>query len=630
MNSKLEKFDSSVGSFSQALLPYLSDFDKKEIQFIESAFDFAKKMHADQKRISGEPYFFHPLSVAKNILQHQPDKETVAAALLHDVAEDCDVSIKDLSDKFGSEVASLVDGVTKISSINMKEKALGLEFSKNHFTSQIDSYRKLLTAIAGDPRVLIIKLYDRLHNAQTLEWLPKQRQRFYALETIEIFAALAERIGMSAIKSQLDDLCFPYAYPKEYDDFIKSITIAKTEREKYIKKIINILNKKLPGIEISGRAKHNLSIYNKLSEKQSIDNIYDLVAIRIIVPTISICYETLARVHELFKPIDQGVTDSILKPRDSGYQSLHTIVAGPDNIIFEIQIRTPHMHKVAEFGIAAHWYYKEKMLNKGSDKGASSWISELREGKAVRSKKHFFADKIFVFSPQGKIVELPKNTSPLDFAFFIHTEIGLSCFGAKVNGKMVPISSQLRTGDVVEIIKSDRVKPSRDWLSFVKTSFARSKINEYFTDLDRPKNYAAGLDIVNQELARLEKPIITEKNLKTLSTKISDSRLPFNDLETALVSVGKKDISKNDIIKTLYPNVNFAKAKIIKRASGKKIVHFEIGDGFTHRLANCCKPTEKDEIIGYITLQKVITVHRKNCRGTKTFDKERILEVSWR
>jgi len=630
MNSKLGKFDSSVGNFSQTLLPHLSDFDKKEIQFIESVFDFAKKMHADQKRISGEPYFNHPLSVAIDIVKHSPDKETVVAALLHDVAEDCDVSIKDLSEKFGPEVASLVDGVTKISSIEMKEKALGLEFSKNHFTTQIDSYRKLLTAMAGDPRVLIIKLYDRLHNSQTLEWLPKHRQKFYALETIEIFAPLAERIGMSAIKSELEDNCFPYAFSDEYDNFIKSITLAKSDREKYIKRIIAILEKKFPNTEVSGRAKHNFSIFNKLLAAKSIENIHDLVAIRIIAKSSADCYEIFGQVNELFKPIEDKIADYIAKPRNGIYQSLHTTVVGPENIIFEIQIRTPEMHRTAEFGIAAHWHYKEKMFSKSNSKQAISWIAEIEAGDIITSKKQFFANKIFVFSPQGKIIELPKNATPLDFAFFIHTEIGLSCFGTKVNGKMVPISSRLKTGDVVEIIKSDRVKPSRDWLSFVKTNFARSKINEYFTDLDRPKNYAAGLDIVNIELYKLNKPTITEKNFKTLSGKISDSRLPFNDLETALVSVGKKDISKNEIIKVIYPDVNFAESKTVKRALGKKTVHFEIGDGFTHRLANCCKPTDKDEIIGYITLQKIITVHKKNCHGAKLFDKERIIEASWR
>ncbi len=630
MNSNNNKFDRSVGSFSETFLPLLSDFDQKETQFIELAFNFAKKSHDQQIRISGELYFTHPLAMAINILQHQPDKETVAATLLHDIAEDCNVSIQELSDKFGPEVAALVDGVTKISSIEMKEKALGIEFSKTNFSSQIDSYRKLLTAMAGDPRVLIIKLYDRLHNSQTLEWLPESRRIFYALETIEIFAPLAERIGMSAIKSELEDNCFPYAFPEKYDDFIKSIIIAKSDREKYIHNIIKILSKKFPDAEITGRAKHDFSIFNKLSEKESIENIYDLIAVRIIVPSIKDCYETQSRVHEIFQPIEDRLTDYIARPRESGYQSLHTTVIGPNDVIFEIQIRTPEMHQVAEFGIAAHWHYKEKMLSKASAKDASSWISEIDAGNVLTSKKQFFANKIFVFSPQGKIIELPRNATPLDFAFFIHTEIGLSCFGAKVNGKITPISSRIKTGDVVEIIKSDRAKPSRDWLSFVKTSFARSKINEYFTNLDRPKNYAHGLDIVNQELTKLDKPIITEKNIKSLSAKISDSRLPFNDLETALVSVGKKDISKNDVIKTMYPSVNFAEAKIVKRAPGKKSVHFEIGDGFTHRIANCCKPTEKDEIIGYITLQKIITVHKKNCRGTKTFDKERILEASWR
>lgn len=630
MDSNSEKFGSLAGSFSEKLLPRLAGFSKSEIQFIELAFNFAKNQHQGQLRKSGEPYFTHPLSVAIDIIQHQPDKETIAAALLHDVVEDCDVSVSDISNKFGPEVASLVDGVTKISSIDMKEKALGLEFQKNSFSSQIDSYRKLLTAMAGDPRVIVIKLYDRLHNVSTLEWLTASRQKFYAKETIQIYAALAERIGMSAIKSELEDLSFPYAFPKEYDSFIQSITIAKSEREKYIKKIIKSLSKHLPGIEIYGRAKHNFSIYNKLAEKESIENIFDLVAIRIIVDTIKNCYETLSIVHNIFQPIDDRLVDYIAQPRESGYQSIHTTLVGPENIPFEVQIRTPGMHRVAEFGISAHWYYKEKKFSKISEKEARSWLLEIDDEKIISSKKNFFADKIFVFSPQGKIIDLPKNATPLDFAFHIHSELGLQCFGAKVNSKIVPISSRLKTGDIVEIIKNDRVKPSRDWLSFVKTNFARNKIREYFSDLERPKNYLSGLEIINLELTKLDKPIISEKNTKTFSAKISNSRLPFNDLETAIVSVGKKDISKNDVIRVIYPDIIFSEVKKITRSPGKKMVHFEIGDSFTHRLANCCKPSEKDEILGYITLQKIITVHKANCRGARNFDKERIIKAFWR
>ena len=627
MSSQAKNF---TASFSKILKPKLLDRTKTEIDFIEKAFEFGEEKHRNQRRASGEPYFIHPISVAINIVKHAPDADTIAAALLHDVVEDCHVELADLSKLFNEDVAFLVDGVTKISSIEMKDKALGSEFSKDRFTSQLDSYRKLLTAMAGDPRVLIIKLYDRLHNAQTLEWLPEEKRYFYAKETIEIYAALAERIGMSDLKAELEDLCFPYTHPNEYDDFIKSITLAQSSREKYIKKIISLLSDEISNVEIQGRAKHNYSIYNKLKEKESIEDIFDLVALRIITKTNDDCYKILGQIHEIFKPIPNALDDYIAKPRDGIYQSLHTRVIGPSDKKFEIQIRTYDMHQVAEFGIAAHWYYKEKKFSKISQKSATSWIPELEQGKFIESKKRFFADKIFVFSPQGKIVELQKTSTPLDFAFHIHTQLGLNCSGAKINSKIVPISTKLKTGDVVEIIKNDRAKPSRDWLTFVKTNFARSKIKEYFTDLERPRYYADGLVILNSELLRLEKDIITEKNIKQLSAKISDSKLPFNDLYTALVSVGKHDISRNEIIRVLHPSVAYAEEKNLKKFDSKKKVQFEIGGGFTHRLANCCKPKDGDDILGYITLQKTITVHKTKCIEARRFDKERIIKAFWR
>ncbi|PIU24510.1 (p)ppGpp synthetase [Candidatus Berkelbacteria bacterium CG08_land_8_20_14_0_20_39_8] len=629
MTSKMKKIDQSVGSFNDSLIPFLSDFEVNEIQFIESVFDFAKEKHFGQKRFSGEDYFIHPLNIAKELIKHQPDKEIVAAALLHDVVEDCEVSVSEIEKKFGHEVAKLVDGVTKISLIEMKEKALGLEFDKNHISSQIDSYRKLLTAMAGDPRVLIIKLYDRLHNSQTLEWLPKSKQKFYALETIQVFAPLAERIGMSTIKSELEDNSFPYAFPEEYSAFIKNITVAKEDREKYIIKIIKILKNHFPGSEIYGRAKHNFSLYNKLLEKESLENIFDLVAIRIIVPTVEKCYHALGQIHEIFAPLPEGVTDYIAKPRENVYQSLHSIVIGPDNVKFEIQIRTPRMHKIAEFGIAAHWYYKEKKIRSTGEKDAKRWIEELGSGDIFGSKKNFFSDKIFVFTPQGKIIELPKNATPLDFAFHIHSQLGLSCYGSKINNKIGHISAKLKTGDIVEIIKNERTKPSLDWLGFVKTNFAKNKIRDYFNNLERPKHLSIGQEIVNTQLMKFELLPITEKNFKQLSDKISRSKLPFNDLETALVLVGKKEISKNDVIKVLYENANFSENKEAKKITGVGNVNFEIGNGITYRLANCCKPKNIDKIIGYITLQKIITVHKANCPETKKFDKSRIINGNW-
>ncbi|MFA5158336.1 MAG: RelA/SpoT family protein [Patescibacteria group bacterium] len=628
-DSNKNQFDPTVGGFGKVLKPLISSYSDRDVAFIEKAFNFAKEKHKSQSRISGEPYFIHPLGVAINIIKHNPDSDTIAAALLHDVVEDCGIQIFDLSQIFNQDVATLVDGVTKISSIKMKDKALGLEFSKNHFSTQIDSYRKLLTAMAGDPRVLIIKLYDRLHNSQTLEWLPDEKRKFYAKETIEIFAALAERIGMGELKASLEDLCFPYAYPEKYEVFIRSITTAKSTREKYINRIISKISKHIPNTDVHGRVKHNFSIFNKLKERNSIDQIFDLVAIRIICRSTPDCYKILGKVHELFDPINEEFNDYIAKPRNGIYRSLHTTVKGPEEQVFEIQIRTEDMHKTAEFGIASHWYYKENKLAKISKKSAQEWLPELEGGRFLESNIKFFANKIFVFSPKGKIVELVKNATPLDFAFHIHTDLGFSCCGAKVNSKMVPLSSNLKTGDVVEVIKNERAKPSRDWLAFVKTNFARSKIREYFFDLDRPKYYQAGLLILNEELANFDKDVITEKNIKQLSNKIVDSRLPFNDLYTAIAAIGKRDISKNEIIKILYPDITFSEKKVLKKDDRSKNVQFEIGQGFVYRLANCCKPKDGDDILGYITLQKTITVHKTKCMEAKRFDTERIINAYW-
>lgn len=616
-------------SFNKKLLPYLKNFDSEEINFIEKAFNFAKNAHGDVKRLSGELYFFHPLNVTTNILKHSPDKETVAAALLHDVIEDCDVNIKKIADIFNDDVSLLVDGVTKISSISMKKKALDLEFNKNDFSNQIDSYRKLLTAMAGDPRVLIIKLYDRLHNSETLEWMPKSRQKFYAFETIQIFASLAERIGMSEIKSELEDNCFPYAFPEEYKNFINQISSFKESRNNYIKEIIKKLSKIFPAATITGRAKHNFSLYNKLKEKGSLEKIYDLIAIRIIVATIPDCYKTLGIINSIYQPIGDRIVDYIAKPLDNGYQSLHTTVIGPEDQIFEVQIRTYAMHQISEFGIAAHWYYKEKKTQKLDQKSATNWMTELKTGVKIRSKQNFFANKIFVFSPKGKIIELKKGSTALDFAFHIHSDLGLVCYGAMVNSKIVPISQELQNGDIVEIIKNEKTKPSRDWLRIVRTSFARNKIREFFFNQDRPKFLSDGLSIINAELKRLGKKEMCEKNIKSFSSLIENSKLPFNDIESALISVAKKDTTRNSVIKVICPDVNYSDNIVPTKAISEKKVVFEIGSGFAYRLAQCCKPKNNSAIVGYITKQKSITVHKTTCHEISKLETKRIINAKW-
>ena len=607
----------------------LLKYSVKDIELIERAFLYAKKAHIGQKRHSGEDYIIHPLQIAISMIELNPDVSTIAAALLHDVVEDTEISLDDIRQEFGVEIAHLVEGVTKISSIAIKNKALS-EQVIGDFSAQIENYRKLISRMAGDPRVMIIKLFDRLHNTKTLTWLPKNRQKFYALETIMIYAPIAERLGMGQIKSQIEDNCFPYAFTEEYKSFIKRIKSPKSSREKYISKIIPEISKSLKHYKISarvdGRAKQNYSLFKKLKIRDNnISRIYDLVAIRIITKTTGDCYKSLGVIHHLFEPINGRFADYIAKPKTNGYKSIHTTVEGPDDTLFEVQIRTEEMHENAEFGIASHWSYKENKYDNAKSKNLSDWHAELNG----EHPKQFFSDRIYVFSPMGQVYELPKDSTPIDFAFMVHTKIGLSCAGARINGAIAPIDAKLITGDIVEIIKSDKAKPNRDWLKFVKSHQAKNKIHNYLFKIAEDQFFDRGLRIVNTELVLQDRPPITEKTFVDFERILSDSRLPYSNLKSALAAVGNKNLSKTKFLNVFLPKVTEKKGNSKGKTEERKIV-LEIGKNIPFELAKCCNPKANQKVIGYITINKTIKIHTRTCKSIKKFDKKRIIKASWR
>lgn len=475
-----------------ALSDELKSFSAVEIAEISKAYFFADKKHKNQKRKSGQDYIIHPVLVASYLAKNGFDKDAVIAALLHDTLEDTETTPKEIENKFGSVVANIVEGVTKISSIKIKNKAE--VFSDDElFLAKVDNYRKILLASISDLRVIIIKLYDRLHNIETIEFLPKSKQKFYARETIEIFAPIAERLGMGSLKGKLEDCAFSYAFPDEYQDFIETIESAYKNPHETIEHIIprvkDILRKyDISYLAISGRAKHHYSLFKKLEYKKDIALIFDIVALRIIVKTEGDCYKTLGSIHSIFKPLPGRIFDYIARPKQSGYQSLHTTTRDEAGNVFEIQIRTDEMHQHAEFGPAAHWNYKEE----GNNKKATEWLNELKKIDLTQNnhdlintiKEEFFSNQIFIYTPKGEIIDLPFGSTPLDFAYRIHSDVGDHCKGVKINGQIKPLNTILETEDIVQILIDKRAHPRRDWLEIAKTTSAKTKIRNYLKETE--------------------------------------------------------------------------------------------------------------------------------------------------
>jgi len=621
-----------------------------DVTLLKKAYDLAFSAHEGQTRVSGEPFIIHPLMVAYILAELKLDLNSIIVAVLHDVVEDTSYSISEISEQFGSEIAALVEGLTKLDKIPFSTKE----------EQQAENLRKLFLAMAKDLRVIVIKLADRLHNMRTLKSLPEEKQREKSLETMEVYAPLAHRLGMSKIKWEFEDASLRYLDPIAYQEISENISHKRRERESYIERIKSILTQKLSALEIEhhmeGRAKHFYSIYRKMySQNINIDQIYDLLAVRVIVDSISDCYRVLGLVHEIFKPIPGRFKDYIAMPKNNMYQSLHTTLIGPSGAPFEVQIRTWEMHNVAEVGIAAHWRYKEggKAL---SDDKKFEWIRQILDSYQTSSdagdfisslKIDLFEDEVFVFSPKGDLKNLPVGSTPLDFAYAIHSAIGNKTMGAKVNGKIVQLEYKLKNGDIIEIITSSAVRgPSRDWLKIVKTNQAKKKIHEWFKRENREENIARGKSSLEKELkhASIDTSIVKNKDWQQLAMRkysahsIDDvyamlgyGGLPITKLITQIKDFYIKNMPQEDLTdKKPIPEV--APPRQTKNASGIIVSGL---DNCLVKLSRCCNPVPGDDIIGYITRGRGVSIHRRDCinaskiEGEATDHGERFVEVWW-
>lgn len=628
---------------------------KVDTKLIMRAYNLANEKHKDQKRGSGEPYIIHPLQVAYTVATIGLDSEAICAALLHDIVEDTDVTGEDIAREFGQEIADMVAGVTKLSTI---------QFASVEET-QVENYRKMFLAMGKDIRVILIKLADRLHNMRTLKYISRPRQISNAKETLELYAPLANRLGLYSIKAELEDLGFKYLYPEEYHELIEGINKKKDERLKFIEKIMDDIRKQLKkqriDAEVTGRAKHFYSIYRKMKRDNStLDQIYDLFAMRIIVNSVKDCYAALGVVHELYSPMPGRFKDYIAVPKPNMYQSIHTTLLGEKGTPFEVQIRTWDMHRVAEYGIAAHWAYKEaNFLGRGKQnvvvtedrlawlRETIEWQQEMQDAEQFMEnlKRELFEDEVYVFTPKGQIKVLPKDATPIDFAYSVHAEIGNHMTGCKINSKMMPIITPLKSGDIIEIITSDNSKgPSLDWLKFVKSASAKNKITSWFKKEKKAENIEKGKDLIEKELKR-----IGVSHSEIFKNEYIDSmldRYKYKNLDEMYAAVGFGANSPGKVIARMLieyrkehkeENIEekiqeLAKAKEERKnkVSSQGVIVKGI-DNCLVKLSKCCNPLPGDDIIGYITKGRGVSVHRTDCVNVEELLKQenRIIDVSW-
>ena len=628
---------------------------KVDTKLIMKAYNLANEKHKDQKRGSGEPYIIHPLQVAYTLASIGLDSKAICAALLHDIVEDTDVTNEDIIREFGSETAEMVAGVTKLSNI---------QFATVQDT-QVENYRRMFLAMGKDIRVILIKLADRLHNMRTLKYISRERQIANAKETLDLYAPLANRLGLYSIKAELEDLGFKYLYPDEYHELVEGINKKKDERLKFIEKIMEDIRMQLKrqkiDAEVTGRAKHLYSIYRKMKRDNStLDQIYDLFAMRIIVNSVKDCYAALGVVHELYSPMPGRFKDYIAVPKPNMYQSIHTTLLGEKGTPFEVQIRTWDMHRIAEYGIAAHWAYKEaNFLGKGKKnvivtedrlawlRETIEWQQEMQDAEQFMEnlKRELFEDEVYVFTPKGLIKVLPKDATPIDFAYSVHAEIGNHMTGCKINSKMMPIITPLKSGDIVEIITSDNSKgPSLDWLKFVKSASAKNKINSWFKKEKKAENIEKGKELIERELKRIG--VQYSQIFKPEYIDCMLERYKYKNIDEMYAAVGFGANSAGKVIARMLieyrkehkeENIEEKIEELAKAKKEKKTKPSDRGvivkgiDNCLVKLSKCCNPLPGDEIIGYITKGRGVSVHRKDCINVEELFKEedRIIEVCW-
>jgi GTP diphosphokinase / guanosine-3',5'-bis(diphosphate) 3'-diphosphatase len=612
------------------------------VEVIQRAYDFSAEVHKGQRRASGEPYLTHPLQVASIIADMRLDVPSVATGLLHDTVEDTLATLPQIEENFGSEIAGLVDGVTKIGQINFTSRE----------EKQAENFRKMLLAMARDIRVILVKLADRTHNMRTLGHLPPERQADIAQETLDIYAPLAHRLGVYWIKSDLEDNALRFLHPEVYYQLKRSVAKRKAEREKYIKEVISVLSKRLGEAEleaeVSGRPKHFFSIYQKMQAQNLLyDQIYDLVAFRVVVDSVGECYEGLGVVHANWKPVPGRFKDYIALPKANGYQSLHTTVIGPYGERMEIQIRTREMHRVAEYGVAAHWRYKKPGPGEADDGQRFAWLRQMLEWQQqlqdpqefLRSvKEDLFTEEVFVFTPKGDLLNFPVGATVIDFAYRIHSEVGHHCAGARVNGKIVPLRYQLQSGDTVEIVTTANQAPSKDWLKLVKTSRAKARIRAYIKAQQSSRSIAVGREIIERDLGRHQLDYAKLRNDGTLKRVAHE--LAEKDEDALLASVGYGKVTAQQVLAKILPAEEIERRRekgegrlqrllrlVSRQATGG--VQVSGVEDVLVRFGKCCSPLPGERITGFITRGRGVTVHALDCPKVLESDPQRRIEVQW-
>jgi len=615
-------------------------YDRLDHELLVRAYKFSDVAHAGQVRHSGEPYVSHCIEVARILADLQLDTTTVVSGLLHDIVEDTDITIEDVAREFGSEIAQIVDGLTKIANLPLSSRE----------ERQVENYRKLLLSIAKDARVILIKLADRLHNMRTLDYLAPEKRRRIAQETRDLYAPLAHRFGMAKVRWELEDLAFKHLEPDAYKTLAKLVAAKRAEREQLIAQMREPLEKRLSDagiadVEVTGRPKHLWSIYKKMQQRdRPYEDIYDLLAIRVIVPNVLECYHALGVIHDGWTPVQERIKDYIAQPKSNGYQSLHTTVFGPGRQLFEIQIRTRDMHRTADFGIAAHWRYKESSRSADELDRQLAWFRQVLElqldaetpGEFLEFLKlDLYQDEIFVFTPTGDVIQLPKGATPLDFAFSVHTQVGAHCSGAKVNGRIAPLSRELKNSETVEILTNPNAKPSRDWLSHVRTGRARHKIRQMLRLEERSSAMRLGREIIERELRRRRLPKIDDSGLQPIA-----KLLKLRDASHLIASVGAGDVHVMQLLKALHPDLETAEPaekqstleRIVDRVRGTgKGIRIQGADGLLVRYSQCCQPVPGDQVVGYVTRGRGVSIHRGDCPNLLLLahEPERRLDIDW-